>query len=196
MDVQRSTVIARVPLGDGGRSWVADCLSRGGPLSQAFLRRADLSQGEALALAPPGTPEHVLAEPEWGGVATVAGAEVALDEIGAELIAAGATYVIAEKDVYRVGDQSLRGCDNVVPVGGGEVVFWKRLEIGEHLHESVWLGYPGVAFVARSRDGETYLDVIAALAKGETEAVIALTVGAYDAETWIVWRRTADLIAG
>ena len=191
MDDEETTGVVRAPLGDIGREWVANCLSRGGPLAQAFQTGVHLGRGEVVALVPPETPREKLGEPEWGGVLTRdsdPGRE--LDLLEAEFIAEGAAYVIAEDDLGRVGDPVLADSEDVAPVGDlGNVVFWTRLPTPDGLHTHVPCGYPSVAYVASAREGQSHLDVIDDLARGETDLVIALTVGAYDAETWIVWRR-------
>jgi hypothetical protein len=190
MDDEETTGVVSAPLGDIGREWVADCLSRGGPLAQAFQAGVHLSRGEVVALVPPETPREKLGEPEWGGVLTRdsdPGRE--LDLLEAEFIAEGAAYVIADDDLSRVGDPVLADSEDVAPVEGGCVVFWTRLPTADGLRNHLCLGYPSVAFVVSARGGQSHLDVIDDLARGETDLVIALIVGAYDAETWIVWRR-------
>jgi hypothetical protein len=177
--------------------WLRYSLRQGEVISPDALKVVEERPGRSFTLAPENVDAALLANPHNGGVVRRRAADEALTEVLDALAARGAACVVVEDEMRLRRDPS----PFVAGVSGGYVgerlLHWSRLADGSTAALdaiNVSHDYPLNAFVTSA--SEEMLDLVhgADLPSGIGTAVaaslVAVIVGAYDAETFIVWERS------
>lgn len=182
------------------RQWVEQSLAAGHELSTAVLVSVPIVGGWFRTFAPRGALLDQLGRLDEGGVVSSDGADVALDRLLSRLKRAGAKCVVIEDDVLRSSDPTAA---NVASAFIGEhVVHWCELErsagvAAAHAIRASAVGYPLNAFVCARSSSDLGLTHGHAATDGLQHRVVdslrAVIVGAFDAESFLVWERPEHL---
>jgi hypothetical protein len=178
--------------------WLRYSLGQGEVISPAALRFIEERKGRAYTLAPTASDPARLATPRWGGLIApgVGSLEEAVARVLATLAERGAACVIVE-DELRLKRDPKPSLDGLLLTGfvDEKVIHWAPLVDGTEaalltLHRGSH-GYPTNAFVTSASVEELGLvdgaDLEADIGDLVVESLVAVTVSAYDDETYLIW---------
>lgn len=177
--------------------WLRYSLSQGSVISPVALRVLQERKGHTYSLVPDTVDTARLARPSEGGVLDACSASKALLAVLEAFAARGAKCLIVEDEVRRRKDPTRSAHGKLATAFVGErVIHWSSfadvsadsmlqvLRLGSH-------GYPLNAFVTSAAENELGLTIGADLDPNVGHAVInalmAVIVAAYDAETYMIW---------